>query len=198
MPTISPDYQQKGVWNPYYNIDPTTDRAVTREIAKEYDIERGAFLRYKNVHTQDIKTSWDLIKTVSRGKFAFQIEVFGDEYDKVPLPYYISVAGKAVKGHYGMTSRKDSTASSNVNEYMTVYFLKHKTFTDAKDFMNKCCTEGNKTTGIFTGEEDNITYSELKELIDKDETPERDIEIGYKNSIAVAKDLKENKQKWEK
>ena len=47
MPTISPDYQQKGVWNPYYNIDPTTDRAVTREIAKEYDIERGAFLRYK-------------------------------------------------------------------------------------------------------------------------------------------------------
>ena len=198
MATISPDYQQKGVWNPYYNIDPIIDRAVTREISKEYDIERGAFLRYKNVYTEDIKIGWDLINTTSKGKFVFQIEVYGDEYDKVLLPYYISVAGKTVKGHYGMTSRKDSTASSNVNEYMTVYFLKHKTFTDAKDFMSKCCTEGTKTTGIFTGEEDNITYSELKELIDKDETPERDIEIGYKNSIAVTKDLKANNQKWEK
>ena len=198
MPTISPDYQQKGIWNPYYNIDPRTDRAVTKVIAQDYDIERGAFLRYKNIYTADIKNSWDLIKTVSKGKFVFQIEVFGDEYDKVPLPYYISVAGKDVKGHWGMATRKDSTASSNVNEYLTVYFLKHNDFTDAKDFMNKCCKEGTKTTGIFTGEEHNITYSQLKDLIDKDETPERDIEIGYKNAIAVKKDLKANKQTWKK
>ena len=148
MATISPDYQQKGVWNPYYNIDPTIDRAVTREISKEYDIERGALLRYKNIYTQDIKTGWNLINTVSKGKFLFQIEVYGDEYDKVSLPYYISIAGKSVKGHYGMTTRKSATGSSNVNEIMTVYFLKHTNFKNAKDFMNKCCTEGNKTTGI--------------------------------------------------
>ena len=59
MATISPDYQQKGVWNTYYNIDPIIDRAVTREISKEYDIERGAFLRYKNVYTKDIKIGWN-------------------------------------------------------------------------------------------------------------------------------------------
>ena len=91
MPTISPDYQQKGVWNPYYNIDGVTDRAVTREIAKEYDIERGAIIRYKNIHTKDIKATWNLIKTVSKGKFVFQIEVFGDRYDTVLLPYYIKI-----------------------------------------------------------------------------------------------------------
>jgi len=198
MPTISPDYQQKGVWNPYYNIDPTIDRAVTREIAKEYDIERGAIIRYKNIHTKDIKATWDLIKTASKGKFAFQIEVFGDEYDEVLLPYYISISAKTVKGHYGMTTRKSATGSSNVNEIMTVYFLKHTNFKNAKDFMNKCCTEGNKTTGIFTGEENNIKYSELKDLIDIDETPERDIEIGYRNSLAVTADLKANKRKWDK
>ena len=198
MPTISPDYHQKGVLNPYYIIDPRTDRAVTKEVSQDYHIERGAFLRYKNIYTADIKNSWGLIRTVSKGKFVFQIEVFGDRYDKVLLPYYIEIAGKAVKGHYGMTTRKDATASSNVNEYLTVYFLKHIEFIDAKDFMNKCCKEGTKTTGIFTGEEHNITYAELKDLIDKDETPVRDIDIGYRNSEAVTKDLKENKQKWEK
>ena len=61
-----------------------------------------------------------------------------------------------------MATRKDSTASSNVNEYLTVYFLKHNDFTDAKDFMNKCCKEGTKTTGIFTGEEHNIHILNLK------------------------------------
>ena len=85
-----------------------------------------------------------------------------------------------------MTTRKDATASSNVNEYLTVYFLKHIEFTDAKDFMNKCCKEGTRTTGIFTGEEHNITYAELKDLIDKDETPDQSAsrelfeETGYK------------------
>ena len=35
-----------------------------------------------------------------------------------------------------------------------------------------------------------MTYEYLGELIDKDETAERDIKIGYNNSIAVKKDLK--------
>ena len=92
-----------------------------------------------------------------------------------------------------MTSRKDSTASSNVNEFLTVYFLKHKTFTTAKAFM-KFVSTAKTATGVYTGEETPVTYIQLQVLIDKDETPDRDIEIGYKNSIAVAADLKVNKQ----
>jgi len=142
---------------------------------------------------------WDLMHTTSRGKYTFQMEFYSTGHETVPIPYYINIAAKAVKGHWGMTTRKDSTASSNVNEFLTVYFLKHmQPNIDAKDFMNTCCKEGSRTTGIFTGEEDNITYEQLKNLIDKDETPERDIEIGYKNAIAVKKDLKDNKQKWKK
>ena len=38
-----------------------------------------------------------------------------------------------------------------------------------------------------------ITYDDLSELIDKDETAERDIKIGYQNSIAIAKDIKDKK-----
>ena len=38
-----------------------------------------------------------------------------------------------------------------------------------------------------------ITYDDLSELIDKDETAERDIKIGYQNSIASAKDIKDKR-----
>ena len=41
-----------------------------------------------------------------------------------------------------------------------------------------------------------VTYEVLRELLDKDEKVERDILIGYNNSIAVIADLKSMKVKW--
>ena len=50
---------------------------------------------------------------------------------------------------------------------------------------------GGKTwsTGVLDGGGNAVTYEDLVELIDKDETAERDIQIGYKNVSCNAKDL---------
>ena len=202
MPTISPNYQQKVIPNPYYIIDEIIDRVVIKFLKKDYDLEKTEIVRYKCV--DKIETRWTEIKTIdNRGKYFFQVEFFdtaqntrGGKKSEL-IPFYLKLTAKNVKGHYGMTSRKDSTASSNVNEFLTVYFLKHKTFTTAKAFM-KFVSTAKTATGVYTGEETPVTHIQLKTLIDKDETPDRDIEIGYKNSIAVAADLKANKQKWER
>ena len=98
---------------------------------------------------------------------------------------------KDVIGHYGMKTRKDSTASSNVNEFCSLYFAKYPKFTDAKTFMKDI---GGKTggTGIFMtvkGAEQEVTFEFLKQMVDRDETPEVDINIGYQMSKAVRKDL---------
>ena len=93
-----------------------------------------------------------------------------------------------------MTKRKSSTASSDVNEYLSLYFIKHPKFTDVKTFMSEI---GKKTgdTGVLASD-GKVTYDDLRELIDKDETAERDIIIGYNNSKAVIQDLKSMKVKW--
>ena len=44
-------------------------------------------------------------------------------------------------------------------------------------------------TGIMSSSV-SVTYETLNGLLDKDETAERDINIGYNNSIAVLGDLK--------
>ena len=71
---------------------------------------------------------------------------------------------------------------------MTVYFLLHKDYTDPKTFQSDI---GGKTgkTGVLNGEGQDVTYEDLVQLIDRDETADRDIEIGYQNSLAVANDL---------
>ena len=88
-----------------------------------------------------------------------------------------------------MKSRKNATASSNVNELLTVYFIVHRDYTTPEDFMAEV---GGKTgdTGILLANGKPVTYQKLKELLDEDETAIRDIKIGYQNSIAVIKDLK--------
>ena len=50
---------------------------------------------------------------------------------------------------------------------------------------------GGKTgpTGVLLADGKPVTYDKLKELLDTDETPVRDINIGYQNSLAVIKDL---------
>ena len=170
--TVSPDYQSKGVFNPFYVLNIPEDDI--RPSVGDGEI------KYKNVDVG----SGTLIKRYGRGNFHFQVNVNGEDTN-----FYVITPKKGfVTAHYGQKTRKSATASSNVNEFLTVYFLLHKDYTDAKTFMSDI---GGKTgpTGVLDGAGKSVTYEDLVELIDKDETAERDIQIGYKNSIVVAKDL---------
>tara|TARA_Y100001938_G_C8048524_1_gene410308 strand:- start:63 stop:1433 length:1371 start_codon:yes stop_codon:yes gene_type:complete len=192
--TVSPTYQSKGVFNPYYEIDNTIDRIVLKKLKQEYEMLKTEIVRYKCIDKP--KRTWKNIHDV-KGKFIFGIEFFDTTTKKkMEVPFYINLPVKNIKAHYGTPSRKDSTASSNVNEFLSLFFLEHK-YTNAKDFM-KMITKEKGGTGVYTGEENEVTFSDLKDLVDKDETPVRDIEIGYKNAIAVKADLKDNKQKYDK
>tara|TARA_B100000989_G_C19489784_1_gene449238 strand:+ start:49 stop:1395 length:1347 start_codon:yes stop_codon:yes gene_type:complete len=169
--TVSPDYQSKGTFNPFYVLDIPEDDI--RPSVGDGEI------KYKNVDSGSGK----LIKNYG-GKYHFQINVNDEDTN-----YYIITTKSKVKSHFGQKTRKDSTASSNVNEFLTVYFLLHKNYVDPKTFQSEI---GGKTgkTGVLNGEGQDVTYEDLVTLIDKDETADRDIEIGYKNSLAVKKDLK--------
>ena len=99
---------------------------------------------------------------------------------------FISIPKNKVTSHYGQKTRKDSTASSNVNEFLSLYFLKNPQFSTVEDLKGK---EGG--TGVLTGEGKEVSFSELIDLINKDETPQRDIKIGFNNAKILKKDLKD-------
>ena len=171
--TVSPHYQQKGVYNPYYTFKVDVDKDV---LAVYPDAKK---IKYKCVETP----RGELLKELGKGKFFFQVEV-----DEVETEHYIVSTIKNVKGHFGMKSRKDSTASSNVNEFLSLYFMLHTQFSSAEEFMKDV---GNMTgpTGVLNGEGQDVTYDDLKALLDKDETAIRDIIIGHENALAVQDDL---------
>ena len=93
-----------------------------------------------------------------------------------------------------MQSRKDATASSDVNEFLSLYFIKHPKFTSPQDFIIEISKRGGDT-GILASE-GVVTYEFLNSLLDKDETAERDILIGYNNSKEVIRDLNFRKLTW--
>lgn len=168
--TVSPDYQSRGTFNPFYVLDIPEDDI--RPLVGDGEI------KYKNVDSG----SGELIKNYG-GKYHFQVNLNDEDTN-----YYVITTKSKVKAHLGQKTRKDSTASSNVNEFLTVYFLLHKDYTDPKTFQSDI---GGKTgkTGVLNGEGQDVTYEDLVTLIDKDESADRDIEIGYQNSLAVKKDL---------
>jgi hypothetical protein len=171
--TISPYYQQKGEYNPYYTFKVDVDKDV-RPVVGDGEI------KYQCVEKPNGKE----IKAYGKGKYSFQVVV-----NNVPTEYYITSVAKNVAGHYGMKMRKDSTASSNVNEFLTLYFMIHDDFEDAAQWMYDI---GGKTgaTGVLDGDGKDVTYEKLRELLDKDESAERDINIGYENSLAVDGDVR--------
>lgn len=171
--TVSPTYQTRGVSNPFYNLTPETDSQI-RDILNKKDLPFKNII-YKAV--EDIKGE----PLISTGKTSF--ELF-DDVD-TSLNVFIKIPKNKVQSHYGTKSRKDSTASSNVNEFLSLYFLLHPEFSSIEDLKNK---EGG--TGVLTGEGEEITYPQLITLISRDETPEKDIKIGFNNSQALKKDLK--------
>ena len=176
--TVSPNYQQRGVPNPFYTINKIVDR-WTQGLVKNDN------LTYKNIKE---KGSLKLLGNAT-GKFLFQVYIAGESQ-----PSYISIRKKDITGHLGMKSRKDTTASSNVNEFLSVFFLinKYKSSDFVRQLEDDSCKFGTKSTGVLNprkGISTKVTYAELCELIDKDETAERDIKIGYQNAIAIKKDL---------
>ena len=181
MPTISPFYKQKNVPNPFY----TVKKAVNDSVVKKTGVKEPL---YRNVEKGKGKLILD-----TRGKFIFQI------YNgKKELNSHITIRKSDVTGHLGMKSRKDTTASSNVNEILSVFFLINKY--SKTNYLNKLESDvgklGNKKTGVLKPDKNGlyeITYEDLSELIDKDETAERDINIGYQNSLTISKDIKRKK-----
>ena len=171
--TVSPKYQSKGVFNPFYNIDSDLDNKV-RELLNNKDI-KFTDLIYKAV--ADV-TKEPILSLRGSAKF----ELFKDLESSIGE--FIIIPKSKVVSHYGQKTRKDTTASSNVNEFLSLYFLKHPKFESVEDIADK---QGG--TGVLTGEGDEVTYSQLIELIEKDETPERDIKIGYNNAVALKSDL---------
>lgn len=173
--TISPFYQQKGEFNPYYTFKVDVDKDVKIKFPDAKEI------KYKCVE----QGNGELLGTYGRGKFIFQVEV-----DGVLTQYYVIATASNVQGHLGMKTRKDSTASSNVNEFLTLYFMIHDDMNDdnAEGWMMDI---GGKTgpTGVLNGEGQAVTYEDLRELLDKDESAIRDINIGYENALAVLGDI---------
>ena len=180
MVTVSPYYKQKNEFNPFYTVVKTVDDKVSKIVGFKNSL-------YKNV---DNGVGKQIVDT--NGKFLFQIY----RSKKLSTNSYISIRKKDIIGHLGMKARKDTTASSNVNEFLSVFFLINKYKPDGfvKKVEDDSCKLMEKNTGVLNpgkdGELSQVTYKQLCDLIDKDETAERDIEIGYNNSIAVKKDLK--------
>ena len=177
--TISPFYQQKGNFNPYYVINSKIEKMVKEDLPeKNYDE-----ILFKSVE----KPKGNLLLD-AKGKFLFQIVIKRNK-SEIETNFYIKLTKKLVQSHYGMKQRKDTTASSNVNEFLTVFFLANpKSFKDSQTFMYDVAKMSG-STNVYTGDDKAVTYEDLVALLDKDETPERDINIGYQNSLAVAKDV---------
>ena len=185
MATVSPHYQQKGVANPYYVMDQSTIVATKNALKT-----KGVTVAAKDILFKAVDRVKGQTIVANSGKFLFQLAL----NKQSQLNYGIKITKKQVKGHLGMKTRKDSTASSNVNEFLTVYYLLHKQGTP-KDLEDLSCKEKKKSTGVLTGEGTPVTYEMLCEMIDRDEGAERDIKIGMNNAKAVKKDIKGEKIK---
>jgi hypothetical protein len=177
--TVDPDYRTKGVFNPFYIISSDLDTEVKLKL-KEKGINTDNIL-YKAVK----QPGKNIILNV--GKIPF--ELFSNE--TTSLKSFISISKNKVEAHYGTKSRKDSTASSNVNELLSLYFLAYpgdfKGGTES--FITKINSKSGNIQNILTGEYGSITYERLAELLENDESPERDIKIGYNNAVAIKKDI---------
>lgn len=171
--TVSPYYTQRGQANPYYELDIKLD-VVQQTVGK-------GEIRFRNVENP----SGQELLSIGNGKYFFQIELDGKE-----TPYYVKTTKSAVKSHFGMKQRKNSTASSNVNELLTVYFLLHtnELKMDSKEW-ELTVTKKSGDTGVLLGDGGKLSYDQLISLLDEDETAERDIKIGMSNAAAVIKDL---------
>ena len=95
--TVSPNYQQRGTYNPYYTLK-VADDIINQLVGP-------GKLKYRCTDSP----KGEEIYTLGRGKFMFQIEL-----DDQEQPYYIRSTKANVENHFGTKSRKSATASSDV------------------------------------------------------------------------------------
>ena len=187
MTTVSPDYQQRGQFNPYYVLKAATvvsaHTALLKELKKE---DPKTDFTHKELFFKcvDRPQGKEIYRTSSKASFFFQIAL--NKKENI-IPYYIKGAQTTAVGHLGMTSRKPATQSSNVNEFMSVYFLVQPDMTP--EALQKYVTSNKGPTGVLYGSGKPVTFSDVVDLIDADVTPERDINIGRNNAIAIRKDI---------
>ena len=184
MTTVSPDYQQRGQFNPYYTMKSAVIASAHTALVKKYKDEKFTQkdLFFKCV---DVGSGELIYSTSSRAAFTFQIAL--NKKENI-IPYYIRGAQASAIGHLGMSSRKPATQSSNVNEFMSVYFLVQPDM--SPEGLQKYITSQSGPTGVFYGSGKPVTFSDVVDLIDADQTPERDVNIGRNNAIAIRKDIK--------
>ena len=184
MTTVSPDYQQRGQFNPYYTMKSAVIASAHTALVKKYKdqkfTQKDLFFKCVDVGSGEL-----IYSTSSRAAFTFQIAL--NKKENI-IPYYIRGAQASAIGHLGMSSRKPATQSSNVNEFMSVYFLVQPDMTP--EALQKYITSQSGPTGVFYGSGKPVTFSDVVDLIDADQTPERDVNIGRNNAIAIRKDIK--------
>jgi len=185
---ITPYYEQRGIKNPFYVLSPSVVNNVVRELKKqgdEYKNVRASDILFKNVEPNQLNGSVIYKATPSSSK-VFQIT----DKQKNEIPFGVATTAQKIHvvSHYGMSSRKNATASSNVNEFLSVYFLVQPQMNP--DQLVNFVSQQKGNTGVLKGEGTPVSFSELGQLLDEDETPERDINIGLNNAKAIQGDLK--------
>ena len=143
---ITPYYEAKGIKNPYYVLAPTVVNGVVRELKKieAYKNITNNDLLFRNVEPNQLSGSIIYRATSSSSKI-FQIT----DKQKKDLPFGVATTAQKihVTGHYGMVSRKNATASSNVNEFLSVYFLVQPPMTPDK--LVDCVSQQKGNTGVL-------------------------------------------------
>ena len=185
---ITPYYEQRGIKNPFYVLSPSVVNNVVRELKKqgdEYKNVRASDILFKNVEPNQLNGSVIYKATPSSSK-VFQIT----DKQKNEIPFGVATTAQKIHvvSHYGMSSRKNATASSNVNEFLSVYFLVQPQMNP--DQLVNFVSQQKGNTGVLKGEGTPVSFSELGQLLDEDDTPERDINIGLNNAKAIQGDLK--------
>ena len=184
---ITPYYEQKGIKNPFYILSPPVVSGAVRELKKngdEYKNIKGTDILFKCVEPNQLNGPI-IYKATSSSSKIFQIT----DKSKNDIPFGVATTAQKIHviGHYGMTTRKNATASSNVNEFLSVYFLVQPPM--KPDELVNYVSQQKGNTGVLKGEGTPVTFSQLADLLDEDETPERDINIGLNNARAIQGDI---------
>ena len=219
--SVTPDYRQGNTFNPYYDLtkgatDKVSDLLNALSSGKDKEFDPSKFgvrnpktekWNFKSVYQNDwmegaeLLPNWGIDKNKhfsKQGRTYFQITTS----KKVDIPYYIKGAQSLAIGHFGMAQRKSATASSDINELMSLYFLVHPT--ERADTEKEATTwwRGTKRSpsvlntitgsiGVVKADSTTITYSDLGKLLNKpDADAITNIRIGWHNARAVEKDLK--------
>ena len=148
---------------------------------------------FKNVYQDDwmkgaeLLPNWGIDKNPhfsKQGRTYFQITTS----NKIDIPYYIKGAQSLAIGHFGMAQRKSATASSDINELMSLYFLVHPTEKAGTEKAATTWLRGTKKSrskvflptgsiGVVKADSTTITYSDLGKLLNNKKVNITDVDL---------------------